>query len=92
MELKGRLGVFLQELCRGVECEVKVGEYLSEPFEVTSGLRQGCVLSPLLFSLSINGALEKLRAAKVGIMCREELVQHYCSLMIWLSLRKEKMS
>ena len=73
MELKGRLKVFLQELYRGVECEVRVGEYLSEPFEVTSGLRQGCVLSPLLFSLYINGALEKLRAAKVGIMCREEL-------------------
>ena len=75
MELKGHLGVFLQELYRGVECEVRVGEYLSEPFEVTSGLRQGCVLSPLLFSLYINGAFEKLRAAKVGsIMCREELV------------------
>ena len=51
MELKGHLGVFLQELYRGVQCEVKVGEYLSEPSEVTSGLRQGCVLLPLLFSL-----------------------------------------
>ena len=74
MKLKGRLAVFLQELNRGVECEVKVGEYLSEPFEVTSGLRQVCVLSPLLFSLYINGGVEKLRAAKVGIMCREELI------------------
>ena len=84
MELKGRLGVFLQELYRGVECEVRVGEYLSEPFEVTSGLRQGCVLSPLLFSLYFNGAVEKVRAAKVGIMCREKLVpallfiDHFC--------------
>ena len=32
------------------------------------------MLSPLLFSLYINGALEKLRAAKVGILCREQLV------------------
>ena len=74
MELMGRLGVFLQELYRGVECKVRFEEYLSEAFEVTTGLRQGCVLSPLLFSLYINGAVEKLRAAKVGIMCREELV------------------
>ena len=51
-----------------MECEVKVGKYLSEPFEVTSGLRQGCV--PLLFSLYISGAVEKLRAGRV---CREKV-------------------
>ena len=69
MELKGRLEVFLQGLYRGVEYEVTVGEL----FDVTSGLRQRCMLSPLLFSLYINGALEKLRAAKVGILFREQL-------------------
>ena len=57
-----------------MKCKVRVGEYLSEAFEVTSGLRQACVLSLLLFSLYINGAFEKLGAAKVSIMCREELV------------------
>ena len=39
--LRGRLGV---ELYSGVECEVRVGKVLSNPFEVTTGLRQGCVL------------------------------------------------
>ena len=32
--MKGCLGVFLQELYRGVVCEVRVGEYLSEPLEL----------------------------------------------------------
>ena len=41
MELKGRLGVFLEELYRGMRCEVRVGEALSDPFKVTRGLRQG---------------------------------------------------
>ena len=76
------MGVFLQELYRGVECKVRVGEYLSEPFEVTTGLRQRCVLSPLLFSLYINVALEKLGTAKVGIMCREELALLFADDMV----------
>ena len=67
---------------RGVECKVRVGEYLSEAFEVTTGLRQGCVLSLLLFSLYINGALEKLGTAKVGIMCREELALLFADDMV----------
>ena len=72
--LRGRLGAFLEELYSGVECEVRVGEELSNPFEVTTGLRQGCVLSLLLFSLYINGVVEKLREAKVGVRCGEEQV------------------
>ena len=72
MELKGRLGVFVEELYRGVKCEVRVGEALSDSFKVTTGLKQGCILSPLLFSLYINGVVEKRRKAKVGVRCGEE--------------------
>ena len=43
LELRGRLGAFLEEPYRGVECEVRFGEVLKDPFEVTMGLRQGCV-------------------------------------------------
>ena len=34
------------------------------------GLRQSCVLLPLLFSLYINSLVEKLKAAGVGVECR----------------------
>ena len=68
--LKGWLEAFLEELYKGVECEVRVGEVLSDRFEV----RQGCVLSPLLFSLYINGMVEMQREAKVGVRCGEEQV------------------
>ena len=52
--------------------EVRVREALSDPFNVTTGLRQGCILSLLLFLLYINGVVEKLRKAKVGVRCGEE--------------------
>lgn len=54
--------------------EVKVGEVLSESFGMSCGLRQGCVLSPLLFSLYVNSLVEKLKVAGVGVECRGRLV------------------
>ena len=54
--------------------QLRVSDILSYPLEVTTGLRQECVLSPLLFSLYINGVVEKLREAKVGARCGEEQV------------------
>ena len=36
LELRGQLGAFREELYRGVECEVRVGDVLSNPFVVTT--------------------------------------------------------
>ena len=38
------------------------------------GLRQGCILSLLLFSLYINSLVTKLKEAEVGVKCREQLI------------------
>ena len=38
------------------------------------GLRQGCILSPLLISLYINSLFSKLKEAEVGVMCRGQLI------------------
>ena len=51
MGLRGRVSAFLKAVYEDVSCEVKVREEQSEPFKVTCGLRQGCILLPLLFSL-----------------------------------------
>ena len=57
-----------------VSCEVKVGAGRSDPFEVSCGLRQGCILSPVLFSLFINSIIARLKEAEVGVKYGSKLV------------------
>ena len=51
-----------------------VHDKLSEEFCVGTGLRQGCVLSPLLFSLYINGVVTRLHKVKCGVQCGGDMV------------------
>ena len=54
---------------------MKVQDRLSEEFGVGIGLRQGYVLSPLLFSLYINGVVTGLHDGKCGVQCCGDMVQ-----------------
>ena len=54
--------------------EVKIGDKRSDQFPVSTGLRQGCVLSPLLFSLYINGLMVELTMKRCGVECGGLLV------------------
>ena len=38
----------------GFECQVIHDGFLTEPFQVTTGVRQGCLLSPLLFLVFLD--------------------------------------
>ena len=56
----GRFLAFLKCLYNGGVAQVRIDDHLGEEFAVTKGLRQGCVLSPLLFSLYINSLVSEL--------------------------------
>ncbi len=49
-----KLIALLRDLYSGCEGRVRVGEAVSAPFQIGSGVRQGCALSPLLFSVLID--------------------------------------
>ena len=60
----GRTLTFLEATYESISCEVRIGKGLSEPFEVSRGLRQGCVLTPsavLLVYQQVGGEAEKQR-------------------------------
>lgn len=51
--------------------EVKVGEVHSMLFKVVCGLRQGCILLPLLFSLHINKIDLSTQLISVRVLLRD---------------------
>jgi len=53
----------------GNTAQVKIGNMLSHPFNITKGLRQGSCISPTLFKIYIRKALEewKLKFSGMGI-------------------------
>ena len=70
LEAYGIRGKFLrmcQELYANVSARVRVGQTLSDAFSLRCGLRQGCVLSPCLFSLFIMDLAGELEHRGLGV-------------------------
>ena len=61
----GRLGIpegllnLIQSFHESMQAAVRVGASTTEPFAVNNGLRQGCVMAPVLFNLYFGVVLER---------------------------------
>jgi hypothetical protein len=58
--LHGEMLSALQAMYRDVRCRVRTSQGLTDSFESTWGVKQGCPLSPLLFSLYVDPMEEEL--------------------------------
>ena len=57
----------LKSLYQNVQCTVRINGICSEWFQVETGLKQGCILSPLLFNGFVNDLVQELNALECGI-------------------------
>ena len=70
-QLMGHYGVppkfikLIQELYEASSCQVIHNGKLSEPFEMNTGVRQGCLLSPMIFIIVVDWIMGEVE--KIGI-------------------------
>ena len=57
----------LKSLYENVKCTVRVNGVHSEWFDVNTGLKQGCVLSPLFFNAFVNDLTLGIKSLNCGI-------------------------
>ena len=65
--VRGKMWRVVKGMYQTVESAVLVGEESTEWFELQAGVRQGCVMSPVLFSLFINGLARELKKRGQGV-------------------------
>ena len=57
----------LKSMYSEVSCSIKLNDQLTDWFPINNGVKQGCLLSPTLFSLYIEDLVDELKSARAGI-------------------------
>ena len=54
INVRGNFYKVIKSLYSNSTCSIRIGNNQTQPFRYTRGVRQGCILSPLLFNLYVN--------------------------------------
>ena len=65
--INGRILDAIQSLYVNVQCTVKVNDLFLPWFPVSNGVKQGCKISPTIFSVYINALAQKINGLNCGI-------------------------
>jgi hypothetical protein len=72
--IQGKCWRLLWSLYKVVNNRVLFGDYESDWFSQDYGVKQGCVLSPTLFSILMNDLVSMLDKAGVGVQVSNKLI------------------
>ena len=76
--VSGKLFKTIKSLYSSVTSCVRVNNMHTDWFDVKCGLRQGCILSPILFNLYINDLVLYLKSFGKGVKCNDDYI---CTLL-----------
>ena len=65
--ISGKMFSNLKAIYNNVKCSVRIKRHLTDWFSVNTGLKQGCLLSPVLFTLFMNNLTLALESTGLGI-------------------------
>ena len=71
--IKGKFLNAVQSLYVDMSCTVNVNNFHTDWFTVTQGVKQGCVISPTLFSVYVNNLANEIDDFQCGVTLEETL-------------------
>jgi hypothetical protein len=71
-----KINRLIQEMYKNYTCQVEHNGKLSEPMTVKSGVKQGCLLLPILFVVVLDNMMTKT-------MSRKQIVYNGDYMIIW---------
>jgi len=74
MGIKGKMWRVLRNIYKHVESCVLLGKNRTDFFDIEVGLRQGCLLSPILFLIFLNDLVDEINKLGKGVKCGSKCV------------------
>ena len=73
-EVQGKIWRLLKEIYSNVENKVIFGSYKSEWFDQDFGVKQGCIISPTLFSILMKDLSDMLKKENIGVSFSSKII------------------
>ena len=72
--IQGKCWRLIRNIYKNVQNKVLFGEFESEWFDQDFGVKQGCTLSPTLFSILMNDLVEMLKNSNIGVEISSKII------------------